>query len=152
MKDRKVKRKFLRLCLLFSCLLMMLGGCGTQYKYANYKNMESPIYAATSFDVDFIGEALFGQDDSMLSPRSLRILIPLFIVDLPFAVAIDTITFPYDWHIYSRNKKKIAPSAVNAKDTSLEAENFNPTPNDRNIEYDPAENLFDKVKFRGMQP
>jgi len=29
---------------------------------------------------------------------------------------------------------------------------FNPTPNDRNIEYDPAENLFDKVKFRGMQP
>ena len=29
---------------------------------------------------------------------------------------------------------------------------FNPTPNDRNIEYDPNENLFDKVKFRGMQP
>ena len=29
---------------------------------------------------------------------------------------------------------------------------FNPTPNDRNIEYDPDENLFDKRKFRGMQP
>jgi len=29
---------------------------------------------------------------------------------------------------------------------------FNPTPNDRNIEYDPNENLFDKKNFRGMQP
>ena len=29
---------------------------------------------------------------------------------------------------------------------------FNPTPNDRNIEYDPNENLFDKMKHRGMQP
>ena len=29
---------------------------------------------------------------------------------------------------------------------------FNPTPNDRNLEYDPNENLFDKKKFRGMQP
>ena len=29
---------------------------------------------------------------------------------------------------------------------------FNPTPNDRNLEYDPDENLFDKKKFRGMQP
>lgn len=29
---------------------------------------------------------------------------------------------------------------------------FNPTPNDRNLEYDPEQNLFDKKKFRGMQP
>ena len=29
---------------------------------------------------------------------------------------------------------------------------LNPTPNDRNLEYDPNENLFDKRKFRGMQP
>jgi len=29
---------------------------------------------------------------------------------------------------------------------------FNPTPNDRNIEYDPNENLFDKKKYRGMAP
>ena len=27
---------------------------------------------------------------------------------------------------------------------------FNSAPNDRNIEYDPNENLFDKVKFRRM--
>jgi len=29
---------------------------------------------------------------------------------------------------------------------------FNPIPNDRNIEYDPNENLFDKMKHRGMKP
>jgi len=29
---------------------------------------------------------------------------------------------------------------------------FNPNENDRNLEYDPNENLFDKVKFRGMAP
>ena len=29
---------------------------------------------------------------------------------------------------------------------------FNPNENDRNLEYDPNENLFDKRKFRGMQP
>ena len=29
---------------------------------------------------------------------------------------------------------------------------FNPTPNDRNIEYNPNENLFDKKKNRGMRP
>ena len=102
--EMKVKKRYVALSIIVVVFLVS-GGCGTRYKYSNYHNLKSPMYAATAFDIEFMHDALFGKDDSMLSPRSLRILIPFFVIDLPFAIVIDTITLPYD--CYYQNKKNV---------------------------------------------
>ena len=96
-------------CIIWTSIFLLSGGCGVRFKYKDYHQLENPVYMATRMDVQFIYNAWFNgskNEGGLFTTRDARVLSPLALIDLPFAIAIDTVTLPFDWIVYSQNKKK----------------------------------------------
>jgi len=97
-------------------LLFSLSGCGT--RLARYEPdaggyFDEALYPATQIDAVFIFGAVLGG-----APASTRLaLIPLCLLDMPFAVASDTLLLPYDISkkLKKNNQRKLASEARLAK-------------------------------------
>ena len=100
-------KKFLLGWFLLACFVALFtgGGCGYQYKYGNYRDTKTPVYAATTFDIVFMYQEWLGADRNRYNAR---LLTPLALIDLPLAVVIDTVTLPYDGYIACRNQRAVS--------------------------------------------
>jgi len=82
----------------------LLLGCGTPIKYANYRDIKCPIYAATSGDCQFVYAVVTNKNSGQtLSARDFGIFTPLAIIDFPIAIVVDTVALPYDSYVYHKN-------------------------------------------------
>lgn len=87
-------------------LCLLLAGCGLPVKYSNYSANPNPIYAATAMDIGFTYAVITDQGSTSILPaRGFAALVPLALLELPVAIAVDTVTLPYDSYTYYRNKK-----------------------------------------------
>ena len=105
-------KKILGWWFLLACFVAVFnqGGCGYQFKYHRpYSDLKIPIYAATIGDVGFIGTAFLGEGSGdVIGPGALIPYLPFALVDIPLAVAIDTVTLPYDGYITYRNQRTVS--------------------------------------------
>ena len=106
------------LSLLAAAVLAILAGCSTYDVRISEKREDHPyhgkVYPATREDAAIVrlwgrgwrtGDYVDALASAMFAP-----LIPFYVADLPFSLAIDTVCLPYDlWRHGNDNNKEPAP-------------------------------------------
>ena len=91
--------------------LLMLGclfttGCGTVSRFTGESGNDYTLYQATRTDLDAIHYCLQPPSDGNFGLVPGWIVVPFPIIDLPFAVFVDTVLLPYDACRYRQARKE----------------------------------------------